>query len=100
MPLLGLWINVAMPSSRKSCWWPHRATYDMKLVARPNSGIVEVSGRMVLETVGIDWEVKQRIAQVPAQRQRGVQHRSELLTSYETKDGLGFAVQRPQHPGR
>ena len=31
---------------------PHRATYDMKLaVARPNSGIAEVSGAMVLETV-------------------------------------------------
>ena len=30
---------------------PHRATYEMKLaLARPNSGIVEVNGNMVLET--------------------------------------------------
>ena len=40
---------------------PHRATYDMKLsVARANSGIVEVNGNMVLETVDScdGWEIK------------------------------------------
>src|SRR6185503_4616857 len=43
---------------------PHRASYEMKLsVARPNSGIVEVTGNMVIETVDScdGWNVKQRI---------------------------------------
>ena len=62
--LLGLWINHAKAQQKDQPLVPHRATYDMKLaVARPNSGIVEVGGRMVLETVEAceGWEVKQRI---------------------------------------
>ena len=68
--MLGLWIRVAdaqqqqAPQQQDVVLAPHRATYDMKLsVARPNSGIVEVNGNMVLETVEAcdGWEVKQRI---------------------------------------
>jgi len=64
--LLGLWIRGAdaQPQQQDVVLVPHRATYDMKLsVARPNSGIVEVNGRMVLEMVDScdGWEVKQRI---------------------------------------
>jgi len=61
--LLGLWIRGADAQQPDSPLVPHRATYDMKLAtARPNSGILEVNGRMVLEMVDScdAWEVKQR----------------------------------------
>ena len=80
---------------------PHRATYDMKLsVARPNSGIVEVSGAMVLETVNScdGWEVKQRI-KLKFLRNDGEEFNTDSsFTSYETKDGLGlrFSVRNIQ----
>ena len=81
---------------------PHRATYDMKLsVARPNSGIVEVSGRMVLETVDScdGWEVKQRI-KLKFLRNDGEEFDTDSsFSSYETKDGLGlrFSVRNIQN---
>ena len=80
---------------------PHRATYDMKLsVARPNSGIVEVNGDMVLETVDScdGWEVKQRI-KLKFLRNDGEEFDTDSsFTSYETKDGLGlrFSVRNIQ----
>lgn len=80
---------------------PHRATYDMKLsVARPNSGIVEVNGRMVLETVEAcdGWEVKQRI-KLTFLRNDGDEFTTDSsFTSYETKDGLAlrFSVRNIQ----
>lgn len=80
---------------------PHRATYDMKLsVARPNSGIVEVNGRMVLEMVDScdGWEVKQRI-KLKFLRNDGEEFDTDSsFTSYESKDGLAlrFSVRNIQ----
>ena len=73
----------------------------MKLsVARPNSGIVEVNGRMVLEMVDSceGWEVKQRI-KLKFLRNDGEEFDTDSsFTSYETKDGLGlrFSVRNIQ----
>lgn len=80
---------------------PHRATYDMKLsIARPNSGIVEVNGRMVLEMVDScdAWEVKQRI-KLKFLRNDGEEFDTDSsFTSYESKDGLAlrFSVRNIQ----
>lgn len=106
--LLGLWIRVADAQQQQLAQQqqdvvlvPHRATYDMKLnVARPNSGIVEVSGRMVLEMVDSceAWEVKQRI-KLKFLRNDGEEFDTDSsFTSYETKDGLGlrFSVRNIQ----
>jgi len=105
--LLGLWIRVAdaqqqqAPQQQDVVLAPHRATYDMKLsVARPNSGIVEVNGRMVLEMVDScdAWEVKQRI-KLKFLRNDGEEFDTDSsFTSYETKDGLGlrFSVRNIQ----
>lgn len=102
---LTLWITVAGAQQQQSAQdvvlVPHRATYDMKLaVARPNSGIVEVNGRMVLETVDScdGWEVKQRI-KLTFLRNDGEEFDTDSsFTSYETKDGLGlrFSVRNIQ----
>lgn len=81
---------------------PHRATYEMKLsVARPNSGIVEVSGRMVLETADSceGWEIKQRI-KLTFLRNDGEEFETDSnFTSYESKDGLElrFSVRNAQN---
>ena len=81
---------------------PHRATYDMKLaVARPNSGIVEVGGKMVLETVDAceGWEIKQRI-KLNFLRNDGEEFETDSnFTSYESKDGLElrFSVRNAQN---
>ena len=81
---------------------PHRATYEMKLsVARPNSGIVEVKGTMVLETADAcdGWEVKQRI-KLTFLRGDGEEFETDSnFTSYETKDGqqLRFSVRNAQN---
>ncbi|MFO1084429.1 MAG: DUF1849 family protein [Reyranellaceae bacterium] len=81
---------------------PHRATYDMKLsVARPNSGIVDVNGRMVLETVDScdGWEVKQRI-KLKFLRNDGEEFDTDSsFSSYESKDGLrlSFSVRNTQN---
>lgn len=81
---------------------PHRATYDMKLsVARPNSGIVEVGGKMVLETVDAceGWEIKQRI-KLNFVRNDGEEFETDSnFTSYESKDGLElrFSVRNAQN---
>ncbi|MBY0321930.1 MAG: cell envelope integrity EipB family protein [Reyranella sp.] len=105
--LLGLWIRVADAQQQLAqqqqdvVLVPHRATYDMKLnVARPNSGIVEVNGRMVLEMVDScdAWEVKQRI-KLKFLRNDGEEFDTDSsFTSYETKDGLGlrFSVRNIQ----
>ena len=107
--LLGLWIRVADAQPQQLAQQqqqdvvlvPHRATYDMKLsVARPNSGIVEVNGRMVLEMVDSceAWEVKQRI-KLKFLRNDGEEFDTDSsFTSYETKDGLGlrFSVRNIQ----
>jgi hypothetical protein len=99
--LLGLWINHAAAQQRDQPLVPHRATYDMKLaVSRPNSGIVEVGGRMVLETVEAceGWEVKQRI-KLTFLRNDGDEFTTDSsFTSYETKDGLSlrFSVRNIQ----
>jgi hypothetical protein len=102
--LLGLWIRGAdaQPQQQDVVLVPHRATYDMKLsVARPNSGIVEVNGRMVLEMVDScdGWEVKQRI-KLKFLRNDGEEFDTDSsFTSYETKDGLGlrFSVRNIQN---
>ena len=81
---------------------PHRATYEMKLsVARPNSGIVEVNGNMVLETVNSceGWAVKQRI-KLTFLRNDGEEFETDSnFTSYESKDGLElrFSVRNAQN---
>jgi hypothetical protein len=81
---------------------PNRATYDMKLaVARPNSGIVEVNGKMVLETVDScdGWEIKQRI-KLTFLRSDGEEFETDSsFTSYESKDGLElrFSVRNVQN---
>lgn len=81
---------------------PHRATYEMKLsVARPNSGIVEVNGNMVLETVDSceGWAVKQRI-RLTFLRNDGEEFETDSnFTSYESKDGLElrFSVRNAQN---
>jgi hypothetical protein len=105
--LLGLWISVAdaqqqqLAQQQDVVLVPHRATYDMKLsIARANSGIVEVSGRMVLEMVDScdAWEVKQRI-KLKFLRNDGEEFETDSsFTSYETKDGLGlrFSVRNIQ----
>lgn len=106
--LLGLWIRVADAQQQQEAQQqqdvvllPHRATYDMKLsVARPNSGIIEVNGRMVLEMVDScdAWEVKQRI-KLKFLRSDGEEFDTDSsFTSYETKDGLGlrFSVRNIQ----
>jgi len=96
---LGLWINGA--GAQDVVLVPHRATYDMKLAtARPNSGILEVNGRMVLEMVDScdAWEVKQRI-KLKFLRNEGDEFDTDSsFTSYETKDGLGlrFSVRNIQ----
>ncbi len=101
--LLALWIKVADAQQQPDVVLvPHRATYDMKLsVARPNSGIVEVSGRMVLETVDScdGWEVKQRI-KLKFLRNDGEEFDTDSsFSSYESKDGLGlhFSVRNIQN---
>ena len=95
---LALWISVgvrAQPARERPeaevVLVPHRATYDMKLsVARSNSGIVEVSGQMMIETVDSceGWEIKQRI-KLTFLRNDGEEFETDSsFTSYETKDGL------------
>ena len=99
--MLGLWIRGADAQQPDSPLVPHRATYDMKLsVARANSGIMEVTGRMVLETVEAceGWEVKQRI-KLKFLRNDGDEFSTDSsFTSYETKDGLAlrFSVRNIQ----
>ena len=100
--LLGLWIRGADAQQQQDVVLvPHRATYDMKLKeARPNSGIVEVGGRMVLEMVDScdGWEVKQRI-KLKFLRNDGEEFDTDSsFTSYESKDGLGlrFSVRNIQ----
>ncbi len=81
---------------------PNRATYDMKLaVARPNSGIIEVNGNMVLETVDScdGWEIRQRI-KLTFLRNDGEEFETDSsFTSYESKDGLQlrFSVRNAQN---
>jgi hypothetical protein len=81
---------------------PHRATYEMKLaLARPNSGIAEVNGNMVLETVDSceGWAVKQRI-KLTFLRNDGEEFETDSnFTSYESKDGLAlrFSVRNAQN---
>ncbi|MBV8192163.1 MAG: cell envelope integrity EipB family protein [Alphaproteobacteria bacterium] len=102
-PLAGLQIGGAAAQQRPQdvVLVPHRATYDMKLsVARANSGIADVNGRMVLETVDScdGWEVKQRI-KLKFLRNDGEEFDTDsTFTSYESKDGLGlrFSVRNIQ----
>jgi hypothetical protein len=74
----------------------------MKLaVARPNSGIVEVKGNMVLETVDScdGWEIRQRI-KLTFLRSDGEEFETDSsFTSYESKDGLQlrFSVRNVQN---
>ncbi len=81
---------------------PHRATYDMKLsVARANSGIVEVNGKMILEMTDAceGWEIKQRI-KLSFLRSDGEEFETDSnFTSYESKDGLQlrFSVRNAQN---
>ena len=98
-----LWISAADAQPQlESGLVPHRATYDMKLsVARPNSGIVEVGGRMVIENVDSceAWEVKQRIKLKFLRNDSEEFSTDSSFTSYETKDGLGlrFSVRNIQN---
>ncbi|MFI5002234.1 MAG: cell envelope integrity EipB family protein [Reyranellales bacterium] len=102
--LLVLWISGVADAQQQQevVLVPHRATYDMKLsVARPNSGIVEVNGRMVLETVDAceGWEIKQRI-KLTFLRNDGEEFETDSnFSSYESKDGreLRFSVRNAQN---
>ena len=102
--LLVLWISRVADAQQQQdvVLVPHRATYDMKLsVARPNSGIVEVSGRMVLEIVDScdGWEVKQRI-KLKFLRNDGEEFDTDSnFTSYEIqgRPGLRFSVRNIQN---
>jgi hypothetical protein len=103
--LFGLWIDTPASAQQpipETVLVPHRATYEMKLsVARPNSGIVEVKGTMVLETADScdGWEVKQRI-KLTFLRNDGEEFETDSnFTSYETKDGqqLRFSVRNAQN---
>jgi hypothetical protein len=102
--LLVLWISETADAQQQQdvVLVPHRATYEMKLsVARPNSGIVEVNGNMVLETVEAcdGWEVKQRI-KLTFLRNDGEEFVTDSnFSSYETKDGLElrFSVRNAQN---
>jgi len=101
--LLVLWISETADAQQQDVTLvPHRATYEMKLsVARPNSGIVEVNGSMVLETVEAcdGWEVKQRI-KLTFLRNDGEEFVTDSnFSSYETKDGLElrFSVRNAQN---
>jgi hypothetical protein len=110
--LLILWITEAADAQQQSLQAqavapdvvlaPHRATYEMKLsVARPNSGIVEVNGNMILETVDSceGWAVKQRI-KLTFLRNDGEEFETDSnFTSYESKDGLElrFSVRNVQN---
>jgi hypothetical protein len=102
--LLVLWISRVADAQQQPevVLVPHRATSDMKLsVARANSGIVEVNGRMVLETVDScdGWEVKQRI-KLTFLRNDGEEFETDSnFSSYETKDGLAlrFSVRNAQN---
>src|SRR5262249_14419047 len=81
---------------------PHRASYEMKLsVARPNSGIVEVNGNMVLETVDSceGWNVKQRIKLTFLRNDVEEFGTDSNFTSYESRDGLElrFSVRNVQN---
>ncbi len=102
--LVTLWISTsaeAQSPPQDVVLVPHRATYQMKLsIARPNSGIVDVNGHMVLETVDAcdGWEVKQRI-KLGFLRNDGEEFETDSsFTSYETKDGLAlrFSVRNIQ----
>jgi hypothetical protein len=101
--LLGLWISGADAQQQQDVVLvPHRATYEMKLDAsRGGSGISEVNGRMVLETVDAcdGWEIKQRI-KLTFQRTDGEEFETDSnFTSYESKDGLElrFSVRNIQN---
>jgi hypothetical protein len=108
--LLALWISdpadaqqpPVQPPAPEVVLAPHRATYAMKLsVARPNSGIVEVNGNMVLETVDSceGWAIKQRI-KLTFLRNDGEEFETDSnFTSYESKDGLElrFSVRNIQN---
>ncbi len=107
--LVVLWISDAAdaqqqqePKEPEVVLVPYRATYDMKLaVARANSGIVEVNGNMVLETVDScdGWEIKQRI-KLTFLRNDGEEFETDSsFTSYESKDGLElrFSVRNAQN---
>jgi len=107
---LALWISEATADAQQRVeapppdviLAPHRATYEMKLsVARPNSGIVEVNGNMVLETVDSceGWNVRQRI-KLTFLRNDGEEFETDSsFTSYESKDGLNlsFSVRNVQN---
>jgi hypothetical protein len=92
----------AEPPSLTAVLVPHRATYEMKLaLARSNSGIVEVNGNMVLESVDScdGWEIKQRI-KLTFLRNDGEEFETDSsFTSYESKDGLQlrFSVRNTQN---
>jgi hypothetical protein len=82
---------------------PHRATYDMKLAdgRQATSGVADVTGRMVLETVDScdGWEIKQRI-KLSFVRNDGEEFETDSnFTSYESKDGLAlrFSVRNTQN---
>ncbi|UYN97379.1 MAG: cell envelope integrity EipB family protein [Enhydrobacter sp.] len=103
--LAALWISsgrAVLAQAQEVTLVPHRATYEMKLmVARANSGMVDVSGRMVLETVDScdGWEVRQRI-KLSFLRNDGEEFETDSsFTSYETKDGLElrFSVRNIQN---
>ena len=102
--MLVLWISKVADAQQQPevVLVPHRATYDMKLsTARPNSGIVEVNGRMVLENVDAceGWEVKQRI-KLTFLRNDGEEFETDSnFSSYESKDGLElrFSVRNAQN---
>ena len=101
--MLVLWISETADAQQQDVVLaPHRATYEMKLsVARPNSGIVEVNGNMVLETVEAcdGWEVKRRI-KLTFLRNDGEEFSTDSnFSSYETKDGLElrFSVRNAQN---
>jgi EipB-like len=72
---------------------PHRAAYAMMLKsARPGSGVVSVTGAMILETSDAcdGWTVSQRIRLRMTVAEAGEFETDTTFSSWESKDGLNY----------
>lgn len=80
----------------------HRATYEMRLsTAKRSSGVVDVRGTMILETVDAceSWETKQRIQLTFLRTDSDEFTTDSTFASLESKDGtnLQFSVRNAQN---
>lgn len=72
---------------------PHRAVYDMRLgTARHNSGIIDISGSMIMETSEScdGWETTQRIRLRFTHSDADESESDSSFVSYESRDGLNY----------